>query len=127
MLTMKCPDCQEDLVAIPTSHGPGLDIFSSRHGLWLDVGVVNFFVEDYTSLKRRLVTPEESLLSTPLSGRPWVFCSFGIEAYVAHFYIRSSQDHESIARIEAKRTYYPDCDGKRWHMEQEAWHLGQPV
>ncbi|HMF85776.1 MAG TPA: GIDE domain-containing protein [Nitrospiraceae bacterium] len=51
---MKCPDCREDLVEIPTSHGPGLDVCSSGHGLWLDVGEVNFFVEDYTSLKRAM-------------------------------------------------------------------------
>ena len=51
---MKCPDCQEDLTQVPTSHGPGLDICSSGHGLWLDVGEVNFFVEDYSSLKRAL-------------------------------------------------------------------------
>ena len=54
MLTMKCLDCQMDLVEIPTSHGPGLDVCSSGHGLWLDVGEVNFFVEDYTSLKRAI-------------------------------------------------------------------------
>jgi Zn-finger nucleic acid-binding protein len=54
MLTMKCLDCQKDLIEIPTSHGPGLDVCSSGHGLWLDVGEVNFFVEDYTSLKRTI-------------------------------------------------------------------------
>ena len=54
MLTMKCLDCQMDLVEIPTSHGPGLDVCSSGHGLWLDVGEVNFFVEDYTSLKQAI-------------------------------------------------------------------------
>ena len=54
MLTMKCLDCQEDLVEIPTSHGPGLDVCSSGHGLWLDVGEVNFFVEDYNTLKRAI-------------------------------------------------------------------------
>jgi Zn-finger nucleic acid-binding protein len=54
MVTMKCPDCQEDLTQVPTSHGPGLDVCSSGHGLWLDVGEVNFFVEDYSSLKRAL-------------------------------------------------------------------------
>ena len=54
MLTMKCLDCQEDLVEIPTSHGPGLDVCSSGHGLWLDVGEVNFFVENYTALKRAI-------------------------------------------------------------------------
>ncbi len=51
---MKCLDCQEDLIKIPTSHGPELDICSSGHGLWLDVGEVNFFVEDYVSLKRAI-------------------------------------------------------------------------
>jgi len=54
MVPMKCLDCQEDLVEIPTSHGPGLDVCSSGHGLWVDVGEVNFFVEDYTSLKRAI-------------------------------------------------------------------------
>jgi len=54
MVTMKCLDCQKDLVEIPTSQGPGLDVCSSGHGLWLDVGEVNFFVEDYTSLKRAI-------------------------------------------------------------------------
>lgn len=54
MLTMKCLDCQEDLVEISTSHGPGLDVCFSGHGLWLDVGEVNFFVEDYTALKRAI-------------------------------------------------------------------------
>ena len=54
MLTMKCLDCQQDLVEIPTNHGPGLDVCSSGHGLWLDVGEVNFFVEDYTSLNRAM-------------------------------------------------------------------------
>lgn len=51
---MKCLDCQEDLIEIPTNQGPDLDICSSGHGLWLDVGEVNFFVEDYTSLKRAI-------------------------------------------------------------------------
>jgi Zn-finger nucleic acid-binding protein len=54
MVAMKCPDCQEDLVQVPTSQGPGLDVCSSGHGLWLDVGEVNFFVEDYTSLKQAI-------------------------------------------------------------------------
>jgi Zn-finger nucleic acid-binding protein len=54
MATMKCPDCREDLVEIPTSHGPGLDVCSSGHGLWLDVGEVNFFVENYLSLTRAI-------------------------------------------------------------------------
>ena len=54
MVAMKCPDCQENLTQVPASHGPELDVCSSGHGLWLDVGEVNFFVEDYTSLKRAI-------------------------------------------------------------------------
>jgi Zn-finger nucleic acid-binding protein len=54
MVTKKGLDCREDLIAIPTNHGPDLDVCSSGHGLWLDVGEVNFFVEDYTSLKRAI-------------------------------------------------------------------------
>lgn len=54
MVTMKCLDCQEDLVQVPTSHGPGLDVCVSGHGLWLDVGEANFFVEDYVSLTRAI-------------------------------------------------------------------------
>ena len=54
MLPMKCLDCLEDLIEVPTSHGPGLDVCFSRHGLWLDVGEVNFFVEDYVSLTRAI-------------------------------------------------------------------------
>jgi Zn-finger nucleic acid-binding protein len=54
MLTTKCPDCQQELVEIPTSQGPELDVCSSGHGLWLEVGEVNFFVEDYLSLNRAL-------------------------------------------------------------------------
>jgi len=54
MLTKKCLDCQEDLIEIPTIHGPELDVCFSGHGLWLDVGEVNFFVEDYLTLKRTI-------------------------------------------------------------------------
>ena len=54
MAAMKCLDCLEDLVQVPTSHGPDLDVCSSGHGLWLDVGEVNLFVEDYISLKRMI-------------------------------------------------------------------------
>ncbi len=54
MLPMKCLDCLEDLIEVPTSHGPGLDVCFSRHGLWLDVGEFNFFVEDYVSLTRAI-------------------------------------------------------------------------
>jgi Zn-finger nucleic acid-binding protein len=54
MVTMKCLDCQAALIEIPTIQGPGLDVCSSGHGLWLDVGEVNFFVEDYPALKRAI-------------------------------------------------------------------------
>jgi Zn-finger nucleic acid-binding protein len=54
MVAMKCPVCQEDLIEVPTNQGPGLDVCISGHGLWLDVGEVNFFVEDYISLTRAI-------------------------------------------------------------------------
>jgi len=48
---MKCPDCRNNLVRLPTTQGPDLDVCASGHGLWLDAGEVNCFVEDYLSLK----------------------------------------------------------------------------
>ena len=48
---MKCLDCQNELVRLPTTQGPDLDVCPSGHGLWLDAGEVNCFVEDYLSLK----------------------------------------------------------------------------
>jgi len=49
---VNCLDCQQPLLEIATTQGPNLDVCPSRHGLWLDAGEVNLFVEDYTSLKR---------------------------------------------------------------------------
>ncbi|HEX5646760.1 MAG TPA: GIDE domain-containing protein [Nitrospira sp.] len=49
---MKCLDCQNDLVRLPTTQGPDLDVCPSGHGLWLDAGEVNCFVENYLSLKQ---------------------------------------------------------------------------
>ena len=49
---MKCLDCQNDLVRLPTTQGPDLDVCASGHGLWLDAGEMNCFVEDYLSLKQ---------------------------------------------------------------------------
>jgi Zn-finger nucleic acid-binding protein len=48
---MKCLDCQSNLVRLPTTQGPDLDVCPSGHGLWLDAGEVNCFVENYQSLK----------------------------------------------------------------------------
>jgi len=47
---MQCPNCQNDLVEIPTLEGPQLDVCPSRHGVWLDAGEVNLFVENYRAL-----------------------------------------------------------------------------
>lgn len=44
---MQCPDCQLNLVEIPTREGPQLDVCPDRHGLWMDPGEVKLFVEDY--------------------------------------------------------------------------------
>ncbi|MGQ0556709.1 MAG: GIDE domain-containing protein [Nitrospiraceae bacterium] len=49
---MKFLDCINDLVRLPTAQGPDLDVCPSGHGLWLDAGEVNCFVEDYLSLKQ---------------------------------------------------------------------------
>lgn len=48
---MKCLDCPNNLVRVPTTQGPDLDVCPSGHGLWLDAGEGNCFVEDYLSLK----------------------------------------------------------------------------
>ncbi|HEX8750693.1 MAG TPA: GIDE domain-containing protein [Nitrospira sp.] len=47
---MQCPDCQKNLVEIPTLEGPQLDVCPGKHGLWLDAGEVNLFVENYRAL-----------------------------------------------------------------------------
>jgi Zn-finger nucleic acid-binding protein len=49
---MKCLDCQNNLVRLPTTQGPDLDVCPSGHGLWLDAGEVNCFVENYLALKQ---------------------------------------------------------------------------
>ena len=51
---MKCLDCDNDLIRLPTSQGPDLDVCPSGHGLWLDAGEGNCFVEDYLSLKQAM-------------------------------------------------------------------------
>jgi Zn-finger nucleic acid-binding protein len=50
---MQCPSCQHDLVEIPTLEGPQLDVCPGMHGLWLDVGEVNLFVENYRALDQK--------------------------------------------------------------------------
>jgi Zn-finger nucleic acid-binding protein len=47
---MQCPTCQNDLVEIATLEGPQLDVCPEQHGLWLDRGEVNLFVENYRAL-----------------------------------------------------------------------------
>lgn len=48
---MQCPNCQKNLVEIPTLEGPQLDVCPGKHGLWVDAGEVNLFVENYRALK----------------------------------------------------------------------------
>jgi len=47
---MQCPNCHNDLVEIPTLEGPQLNVCPGQHGLWLDRGEVNLFVENYRAL-----------------------------------------------------------------------------
>jgi Zn-finger nucleic acid-binding protein len=61
---MKCLECQNDLVKVPTAQGPDLDVCPSSHGLWLDAGEVNCFVEDYGSLKRARTSSGDVAIST---------------------------------------------------------------
>jgi Zn-finger nucleic acid-binding protein len=51
---MQCPSCQNDLVEIPTLEGPQLDVCPGQHGLWLDVGEGNLFVENYRAIREGL-------------------------------------------------------------------------
>jgi len=48
---MQCPNCQKSLVEIPTLEGPQLDVCPGKHGLWVDAGEVNLFVENYRALE----------------------------------------------------------------------------
>jgi Zn-finger nucleic acid-binding protein len=48
---MQCPNCHNDLVEIPTLEGPQVDVCPDQHGLWLDRGEANLFVENYRALR----------------------------------------------------------------------------
>ena len=64
---MQCPTCQKDLVEIPTFEGPQLDVCPGQHGLWLDAGEMNLFVENYRALKEtslRAVSPGDGTRSS---------------------------------------------------------------
>ena len=41
-------------MTVPTAETPQLDVCPSGHGLWLDAGEINFFVEDYHTLMAAL-------------------------------------------------------------------------
>lgn len=47
---MHCPNCQSDLIEIPTLEGPQLDVCPGEHGLWLDGGEITLFVDNYRAL-----------------------------------------------------------------------------
>jgi len=49
---MQCPSCQHELIEIPTLEGPQLDVCPGQHGLWLDRGEINLFVENYRVLSQ---------------------------------------------------------------------------
>jgi Zn-finger nucleic acid-binding protein len=64
---MQCPNCQKDLVEIPTLEGPQLDVCPDKHGLWIDVGEVNLFVENYRALdeaSQHAAAPADSTCSS---------------------------------------------------------------
>jgi Zn-finger nucleic acid-binding protein len=45
-------------VTVPTAETPQLDVCSNGHGLWLDAGEINFFVEDYQTLTAALAVTD---------------------------------------------------------------------
>lgn len=67
---MHCPNCQNDLVEIPTIEGPQLDVCPSKHGVWLDVGEVNLFVENYRALEEATQPAAANTVYTPSSPCP---------------------------------------------------------
>ena len=67
---MQCPNCQNDLVEIPTLEGPQLDVCPSQHGVWLDMGEVNLFVENYRALEEAPKRAAAPAVGTPLSKCP---------------------------------------------------------
>ena len=48
---MNCLQCQATLVEIPTPETPQIDVCPKGHGLWLDAGEIDFFVENYRALQ----------------------------------------------------------------------------
>ena len=72
---MQCPTCQTNLVEIPTLEGPQLDVCPGKHGLWLDVGEADLFVENYRAFEeasKQSVTPTVGARSSlcPRCGGP---------------------------------------------------------
>ena len=64
---MQCPRCQKALVEIPTVEGPQVDVCPGKHGLWLDVGEVNLFVENYRALEEASKHPAAHSVGTQSS------------------------------------------------------------
>ena len=67
---MQCPSCQNDLVEIPTHEGPQLDVCPGQHGLWLDVGEGNLFVENYRAIREGLHAGPRTPASAPATVCP---------------------------------------------------------
>jgi Zn-finger nucleic acid-binding protein len=67
---MQCPNCQNNLVEIPTREGPQLDVCPGKHGLWLDAGEVNLFVENYRALEEASRHPAAQAAGTGSSTCP---------------------------------------------------------
>jgi len=95
---MKCLECQSDLVKIPTTQGPDIDVCPSNHGLWLDAGEIHCFVEDYGSLKRAVTSSggvairtqtvcprcKTHMESETVSGTPVLSCNFCHGWWLSH-------------------------------------------
>lgn len=67
---MDCPICQTTLVAVPTAEGPQIDVCPARHGLWVDLGEINFYVEDYRTLCAGVDRPGGVAVTTATAACP---------------------------------------------------------
>ncbi len=51
---MNCPQCQSDLVTLPTTESAQVDVCPRGHGVWFDAGEIDLFVENYQGLRSAL-------------------------------------------------------------------------
>ena len=53
---MQCPHCRTCLIEVPSAQSPQIDACPRRHGVWLDAGEMDLFVDNETVYKSSTVT-----------------------------------------------------------------------